>query len=234
MCDVPTSPHQNRFQFEYVPTPTSFPLWICTHVTNTDMTKIKINTNTPHNHNIRLDIKNFAYPNLIYHDAFVFCSIPRLFVCLRMRMSSKEYANVYVKSISMCPRSIAGVPFDSVRRFRASLLLCSTCCISAVIGLLAVWRHNKPKTKKRNGKGTGNLPWKKICQRQPANFFLRIASESEKVFARIFYVFRSPKNKCFLDGHFKLLWPWPLPLYFDIENHFILSQKSVLDGDSQH
>jgi len=31
---------------------------------------------------------------------FVFCSIPRLFVCLRMRLSTcKQYANVYVKSI---------------------------------------------------------------------------------------------------------------------------------------
>jgi len=53
-------------------------------------------------------------------------------------------------------------------------------------------------------------------------------------FWRIFKVFRSPKNKRFLDDQFKLLWPWPLLLYFDIENHFILSQKSVLDGDSQY
>ena len=29
-------------------------------------------------------------------------------------------------------------------------------------------------------------------------------------------------------------WPWPLPLYFEIENHFILLHKSVPDGDSQH
>jgi len=40
----------------------------------------------------------------------VFCSIPRLFVCLRMRMStSKQHANVFVKSIFIGPRSIAGV-----------------------------------------------------------------------------------------------------------------------------
>ena len=37
------------------------------------------------------------------------------FVCI------SAYANVYFKTTSMCPRSIAGVPFDSVRRFRASL-----------------------------------------------------------------------------------------------------------------
>jgi len=36
-----------------------------------------------------------------------------------------------------------------------------------------------------NRKGTGSLPMKNICRRQPAYFFLRIASESEKVFARI-------------------------------------------------
>ena len=44
-------------------------------------------------------------------------------------------ANVYFKticecirwSIFICPRSIAGVPFDSVRRFRATLLLCTSC-----------------------------------------------------------------------------------------------------------
>jgi len=47
----------------------------------------------------------------------------------------------------MWPRSIAGVPFDSVRRFRASLFLHTTCSISVGIGLLAVWRYNKPKTK---------------------------------------------------------------------------------------
>jgi len=55
----------------------------------------------------------FANPNLIYYDAFVFCSIPRLFVCLRMRIStSKQYANVYVKSMFIGPTSIAGVPLS--------------------------------------------------------------------------------------------------------------------------
>ena len=36
-------------------------------------------------------------------------------------------ANEYIKTIFMRLRSIAGVPFDSVRRFRASLLLHTTC-----------------------------------------------------------------------------------------------------------
>ena len=71
----------------------------------------------------------FANPYLIYCDRFVFCF--RLFVCLRMRMStSKQYANVYIKSIFLCTGSIAGVPFDSAGRFRASLLLHTTCVCS--------------------------------------------------------------------------------------------------------
>ena len=46
----------------------------------------------------------FVNPNLIYSDAIVFCSFPRLFVCLRMRMSSsQQYANVHVKSIFKYP-----------------------------------------------------------------------------------------------------------------------------------
>ena len=53
------------------------------------------------------------------------------FVC----MSASAYANVYFKIICECirpkifigPRSIAGVPFDSARRFRATLLLHITC-----------------------------------------------------------------------------------------------------------
>ena len=36
-------------------------------------------------------------------------------------------ANVYFKTTFKCPRSIAGVPFNSVRRFGATLLLRTTC-----------------------------------------------------------------------------------------------------------
>ena len=54
--------------------------------------------------------------------------IPRLAVCLCMRMSSLQYyAKVHVKSIFICPGSIAGVPFDSAGRFWATLLLRTTC-----------------------------------------------------------------------------------------------------------
>ena len=52
-----------------------------------------------------------------------------------------------------------------------------------------------------NGKGTGNLPKKKNLPASAGNFFLRIASESEKVFARILDESLScldlPKNKWF-------------------------------------
>jgi len=42
----------------------------------------------------------------------------------------KSNTNIHIhhfKTTVMCPRSIAGVPFDSARRFRASSLLHNTC-----------------------------------------------------------------------------------------------------------
>jgi len=93
-----------------------------------------------------------ANPNLIYYDWFVFCSIPRLFVCLRMRLStSKQYANVYVNQYSRsevhCGRAV---------RFGQALpgffiTAPPSVCVSAELGALAVWirtqkkRWNKPK-----------------------------------------------------------------------------------------
>ena len=50
----------------------------------------------------------------------------------------------------MCPRSIVGVPFDSVRRFRASLLLHTTCmhlCRNWVASCVAVYQTKNQKTK---------------------------------------------------------------------------------------
>jgi len=91
----------------------------------------------------------FANPNLIYFDTFVFCSIPRLFVCLRMRMStSKQCAKVYVKSFW----SVRG-PLRERRSIRSGAsglpYYCAPLvCVSDVIELLAVWRYNKPKTQK--------------------------------------------------------------------------------------
>ena len=54
--------------------------------------------------------------------------------------------NSYVKTTVMGPGSIAGVLFDSVRRFRATSYCTPLVCVSAVLELLTVWRHYKPKT----------------------------------------------------------------------------------------
>ena len=35
-----------------------------------------------------------------------------------------------------------------------------------------------------------------------------------------------------VDEQFKISKPWPLTLYFEIKNQFILLQQSVLDGSS--
>jgi len=59
---------------------------------------------------------------------------------------------------------------------------------------------------------------------------------SRKVFARILdefcKCFDLQKTSVLVDKQFKI--SRPLPLYCEIDNHLILSQKSVLDGDSQH
>ena len=72
----------------------------------------------------------------------------------------------------------------------------------------------------------------------PAIFILRITNESEKVFTRIldeiFRCFDLPRISVFSGQtiqNFKTLTPL---LCLEIDNLFILIQKSVLDGDSQH
>jgi len=86
--------------------------------------------------------------------------------------------------------------------------------------------------------------WKSLA----GKFFLRIASESEKVFAKILDEF----SRCFdltkisvfsgriiqnfetlTDQGFEIF-PWALPIYFQIGNHFNLFQKSFLNGYSQY
>jgi len=77
----------------------------------------------------------------------VFCSIPCLFVCLRMRMStSKQYANVYVQSIFIGPRSIAGVP-SSQALLGFHITAPPPVLVLAVLGALAVWIKNQKKNK---------------------------------------------------------------------------------------
>jgi len=82
-------------------------------------------------------------PKLIYYYAFGFCSLPRLFVYLRMRMSTSKQHSCVQGPLREC-RSIrsgaSGLPY-----YFAPLV-----CISEVIEWLAVWRHNKPKKPKKN------------------------------------------------------------------------------------
>ena len=83
----------------------------------------------------------FTNPNLIYFDRFVFCSIPRLFVCLRMRMSSsQQYANVYVTSIFYVRGPLREC--RSIRPGGSGLPYYCTppVCVPAVLGTLGVWR----------------------------------------------------------------------------------------------
>jgi len=54
----------------------------------------------------------------------------------------------HFKIKSICPRSNAGVPLDSVGRFRATLLLCTTCicsCCTWIPSCMAAYQTQKPK-----------------------------------------------------------------------------------------
>ena len=83
----------------------------------------------------------------------IFWSICVLFYSSFVCMSA--YANVYFKTICeckrqkifMCLRSIAGVPFDSDRRFWLPCYCAPLVCVSEVIELLAVCWYYKPNTK---------------------------------------------------------------------------------------
>jgi len=106
---------------------------------NRDLTNIKINYNSKlypsHKQwNVRI-------PKLIYYYAFVWCSIPHLFVNLQMRMStSLQHSCVrgLLQECHLIQSGASGLPY-----YCTPLV-----CISVVIELLAVWWHNKPKTKK--------------------------------------------------------------------------------------
>jgi len=67
---------------------------------------------------------------------FVFCTVLLWSVYLRLGISSNA-------------SSVAGVPFDSVG---------SLVCVPAVIRVLAVWQHHKPKTKNRKHYSTYSCP----------------------------------------------------------------------------
>ena len=73
-------------------------------------------------------------------------SIPRLFVCLRMRMSTlKQHWSVRgpLRECRLIWSGASGLPY-----YCAPLV-----CVSAVLESLAVWQHNKPKTKNHRVEG---------------------------------------------------------------------------------
>ena len=150
----------------------------------------------------------FTNPNLIYFDRFVFYSIPRLFVCLSLRLrisSSQQYANVYVKSIFICPGSIAGVPFDSARRFRPTLLLHTTCVRSC-----CTWRAScvAAFTKKRK-----NCNALEIIFDLPFGFPINnIISLQRLTINKHSQIKRNQKNNNYTSGGRRLRLVVPLPI----------------------
>jgi len=66
-------------------------------------------------------------------------------------ISTSESTNMHIhhfKTTFICPRSIAGVLFDSVRRFRASVLLHTTCvhlCCNWVASCVSAWQTKNQK-----------------------------------------------------------------------------------------
>jgi len=81
-------------------------------------------------------------PKLIYYYAFGFCSLPCLFVYLRMRMSTSKQHSCGRGPLRECRPIRSGA--SRLPYYCAPLV-----CVSQgeVIELLAVWRDNKPKTK---------------------------------------------------------------------------------------
>jgi len=112
------------------------------------MTKIKINcTSNPHNMIIILHIDNVCKfkLNLLRSICFLFYA-SNLCMSAYAQVYFKQSCECIVNQYSISPRSIAGVPFDSVRRFQASLLLKPpSLCLSAVLDSLAVWIQNQKK-----------------------------------------------------------------------------------------
>jgi len=136
-------------------------VWIHTKF-NRYMTTIKRASNSnPHvNINNEISTSNITFITIQNKSLLVHVCIVLFIVCLYICVcecllqnnnhQTKHKNNTTSKEHSC--RSIAGVPFDSVRRFRATLLLRTTCMRRWVIELLAVWRHYKPKTKNQKPK----------------------------------------------------------------------------------
>jgi len=98
----------------------------------------------------------------------------------------KSTTNIHIhhfKPTFICPRSNAGVPFDLSGASGLHYYCAPLVCVPAVIGLLAVWQHNKPKTKNHfssylryhhHHQGRHRCwVWKPGSNFEPVNFLLR-------------------------------------------------------------
>jgi len=105
------------------------------------MTQIKVNTSVIHILEINNEMSKSKF-NLLSWMCVLFYSS---FVCV------SAYANVYFQTTDNQHSCVRG-PLRECRSIRSgasglSYYCTPLVCISVLIGLLAVWRHNKPKTK---------------------------------------------------------------------------------------
>ena len=89
-------------------------------------------------------------------NMIIIVTIIIIVIIIPIHKSTTTIHTHYFKPKFTCPRFIVVVVFNSVGRFRASLLLCTT-CVPDVIALLAVWWHNKPKTRPRPTGGASDI-----------------------------------------------------------------------------
>jgi len=85
----------------------------------------------------------------------------------------------------------------------------------------------------RMGREAGIFLWKNNCHRQPAKKFENRLRVEESV-CEFFYGSSFPETSVLEIDNSKYYVLHPPFMYFDIDDHFILSQKSVLVGDSQY
>ena len=87
-------------------------------------------------------------PKLNCHSEYVLCSVPRLLyrcVCEYLLQNIIHVSEVHCGSAVIFGQALPGFLQALYHDYCTPLV-----CISDVIGLLTVWRHNKPKTKNQN------------------------------------------------------------------------------------
>jgi len=146
LCDVPASLHQNHFKFEYVPMSKSLPLWICTHLHNTDMTDFK---NKFWYYNKFIPSQN---KSVIVHVCFVLF-IVCLYICVcKCLLQNNNHRTKHKNNATSRQHSYVHGPLRECRSIRSGAsglpYYCAPLvCVSDVIDSLGVWWNNKPKTK---------------------------------------------------------------------------------------